>query len=82
MIALTERQTEILKSLRDKASHRDSKILNDVIVGKLDIGDIQRACELVNDEYLLKGIDEDYSPNSYGKELNALLNRVNEPRLS
>jgi hypothetical protein len=29
----------------------------------------------------MKGIEENYSPNEYGRDLNNLLNKVNAPRL-
>lgn len=82
MNTLTERQAAILHSLRETVHPRDAEILSQIIRGDLDNRDIQRACELINDEYLMKGMQEDYSPNIYGKELEALLNSVNAARLS
>ncbi len=67
--------------LRSKALPQDADILNDAINKNLKSKDIQRVCELINDEYMMNGIREDYSPNEYGKDLNTLLNSVNEPRL-
>ena len=82
MKALTDRQTSILLSLRDNRSNKDVELLNAVINGRLAPNDIQRVCEIINDEYLMKGIDEDYSPNDYGRELESLLNQVNAARLA
>lgn len=79
---LNSRQLALIQSVRDSASARDAEILEQVISGVSADYDIQRVCELINDEYLMKGIGEDYTPNEYGRELEALLNAINAPRLS
>ena len=81
MNALTKRQIEILETIRDKSSQRDFGIMDRAIKENLGNIDIQRACELLNDEYLMNGIEEDYTPNAYGKELEELLNSINAARL-
>jgi len=78
---MTDRQIMILKSLRENMRGKDADLLNDAINGRLAVNDIQRVCEIINDEYLMKGIGEDYSPNEYGRDLENLLNAVNAPRL-
>jgi hypothetical protein len=82
MEVITDRQILILKSLRDNLSGKDVDLLDDAINGRLAANDIQRVCEIINDEYLMKGIEEDYSPNEYGRDLESLLNKVNAPRLA
>ena len=79
---LSDRQITILKTIQKKASGRDAKLLDDAAVGNLERNDIQRVCELINDEYLMFGIEEDYSPNEIGLELQSLLNRLNAVRLT
>lgn len=79
---MTDRQITILRSLRENVSGKDADLLDDVISGRLAVNDIQRVCEIINDEYLMKGIEEDYSPNEYGLDLENLLNTVNAPRLA
>lgn len=78
---LTERQIEILKSLRDKAYEGTKQLLEHAISGTLGRGDIEAVCQTINDEYLMKGIKEDYTPNEYGRELEGLLDLVNRPRI-
>jgi hypothetical protein len=79
---LTERQIEILKSLRDKAGGVTKQLLERAISGPLPAGDIEAVCQSINDEYLMKGIKEGYAPNEYGRELESLLNAVNKPRIT
>ena len=78
---MTDLQIKILMSLRDKGVPEDAALLDDVIHNRLDMNNIQRVCEIINDEYLLKGIEEDYSPNEYGRKLEEILNKVNALRL-
>ena len=78
---LTERQVEILRCLRDKAPSLSKRLFDDVLSGKLPKSDIEAVCQMINDEYLMKGIEENYSPNEYGRELEELLNVVNRPCL-
>jgi hypothetical protein len=82
MEGITSHQIMILRRLREKLNGRDADLLEDVICGRLGVKDIQRVCEIINDEYLMKGIEENYSPNEYGRDLENLLNKVNAPRLS
>jgi len=82
MDVITDHQITILKSLRQKLSGKDVDLVDDVIDGRLSTHDIQRVCEIINDEYLMRGIKEDYSPNEYGRDLQDLLNKVNAPRLT
>ena len=77
---LTERQTEILRRLRDKNGTADRALFDAALSGALPNESIQRLCEMINDEYLLEGVEKDYVPNSYGIELEALLDVVNRPR--
>lgn len=78
---LTERQIQIVRSLRDRAAEEQKELLNRVINGDLPLGSIEAVCQLINDEYLMKGIGPDYNPNEYGRELEGLLDVVNRPRL-
>jgi uncharacterized protein YydD (DUF2326 family) len=79
---ITGREIVILKCLREKLNERGAELLENVISRTLATNGIQRVCEIINDEYLMKGIEEDYSPNEYGRDLENLLNKVNAPRLS
>ncbi len=79
---LTERQIEILKSLRDRSNQETGLLLDRAINGTLPINDIESICRVINDEYLMKGIKEGYSPNEYGHELESLLDLINRPRIA
>jgi hypothetical protein len=77
----TDRQIEILKSLRDKATAQKKELLDQTLGETLHLSDIETVCQLINDEYLMKGINPDYNPNDYGRELERLLDAVNRRRL-
>jgi hypothetical protein len=79
---LTERQIEILQYLRDKVTNGKNRLLDQVLSSTLPKSDIETVCQMINDEYLMKGIKEDYTPNEYGRELEELLDVVNRPRLA
>ncbi|HEY1850805.1 MAG TPA: hypothetical protein VGG60_07270 [Candidatus Binataceae bacterium] len=78
---LTDRQIEILKSLRDKANERNKHLLESAINDTLPRGDIQAVCQTINDEYLMRGIEKDYTPSEYGRELEDLIDVVNRRRI-
>ena len=82
MAALTDRDIAILRSLRENLTANDMELLDMAINNKLVMTDVQRVCEIINDEYLMKGIEDNYSPNGYGKELETLLNKINALRLA
>lgn len=77
----SDRQIEILQSLREKATEQKKVLLDQTLDQTLPVGDIETVCQLINDEYLMKGINPDYRPNDYGRELERLLDEVNRPRL-
>lgn len=79
---ITSNDIILLRKLCKKLKGRDAELLDDIICGRLCAKDIQRVCEIINDEYLMKGVEKNYSPNEYGRELESLLNKVNAPRLS
>ena len=43
--------------------------------------EIEEACLALNSEFLMNGIDEAYEANDYGKEIEAVIDIVNRPRL-
>jgi hypothetical protein len=79
---LTARQVEILRLLRDKRGGSDRGLFDAALSGTLPRESIQRICEMINDEYLLEGVGKNYVPNSYGIELEELLDVINRPRIS
>lgn len=59
----------------------DKALFDAALDGRLPNELIQRLCELINNEYLLKGLEKNYAPNSYGVELESLVDAVNRPRI-
>jgi hypothetical protein len=81
-IKLSERQREILNLLRGRAAAEKRSHFDRVLTNSHDASDIDIVCRLINDEYLMTGIEPNYNPNAYGRELESLLNTVNKPRLT
>jgi len=79
---LIKRHIEILMSLRDRAGKDNKYLLDHAINGSLPRSDIEAVCQIINDEYLMHGIEKDYKPNDYGLELEKLLDAINRPRVS
>ena len=52
------------------------KLLN----GSLSSSEVDELCELISNEFLMNGIEESFEPNSYGLELELLLDSVNRGR--
>lgn len=79
---LTERQIEILRILRDKATVENKRLFDQILGNALPKSDIESVCQLINNEYLMYGIKEDYNPTEYGCELEGILNAINSSRLA
>ena len=80
-IDLTERQKTIVNSLRLKGLKEYQTMLGELENGQLSIADIEKLCTLINDEFLMEGILPSFEPNVYGRELEALLDVVNNARI-
>ncbi len=78
----SDRQIEILKSMRDNLSCDDRDLLNKTMIGSLPFEYIGHVCELLNGEFLMNGINEHFEATPYGKEVEAILDIVNRPRLT
>ncbi|WP_241613742.1 hypothetical protein [Rosenbergiella epipactidis] len=48
------------------------------ILGKLTSNEAEVLCSLISNEFMLNGITESFEPNDYGKELEELLDAVNQ----
>lgn len=81
-INLTDRHREILRALCHAAAKGNRPSIERVIGNTADVNDIDVVCNVINAEYLMHGIERSYEPNTYGRELNELLNTVNRPRLT
>lgn len=71
----------MLKNLRCKASEKNKIFFENAIKNKLTMSDIDFLCQLINDEFIKNGIDENFEPNEYGYDLENLLDEINRPRL-
>jgi len=77
----TERQRVILRQLRDKAIGEKKQFIEYALSNSLARNDIEIVCQMINSEFLMNGINKDYSPTEYGRELEGLLDVINRPRL-
>ena len=76
---LTERQKAILT-----AAMKDRDVVHWITAiqaGSLSFEQIEEVCELLSGEFHMHGIDESFEPNDYGREVEALIDLVNRPRL-
>jgi hypothetical protein len=80
-ININERQRQIISSLISKNSEEFKIILSDLINGFLEVQNIEKICNLINEEFMMKGILPNFEPNAYGCELEVLLDVVNSARL-
>lgn len=76
---LTERQIQILTKIfkEDDPAKWIVSIQNQV----LNFDQIERACDLISTEFHMNGIDENFEATDYGREIENLLDVVNQPRL-
>jgi hypothetical protein len=80
-MTLTNRQKEIMISLRIKDAEKNSVIFNNFENGEISLSEINILCNFINDEFMMKGILPTFEPNEYGLELERLLDLINKPRL-
>lgn len=78
---LTSAQWQLLFSLCFMAgalqlTQAEKMLLN----GSLSSGEVDELCELISNELLMNGVEESFEPNSYGIELELLLDAVNRGR--
>jgi hypothetical protein len=77
---LSDRQKEIIEKLCGDG--RAQIVIQKIITEQLSFSEIENICNIINDEFLLRGLLSSYEPNAYGLELEALLDEVNRPRLA
>ncbi|MCC8392165.1 hypothetical protein LJ656_06150 [Paraburkholderia sp. MMS20-SJTR3] len=81
-LALTDRQKEIVSSLRAKDAGKNAAAFNSLEKGVMTFADIDALCGIINAEFMMEGILPTFEPNLYGLELERLLDLINRPRLS
>jgi len=78
---LTSAQWQLLLALCSLAGKFQLSLAEKLIYGTMSSDEIDELCELISNEFLMNGIGEDFEPNSYGRELEALMDVVNRKRL-
>jgi hypothetical protein len=81
-LALTDRQSEIVSSLRFKDGGRNAAAFDNLEKGEMTFSEIDVLCGLINAEFMMEGILPNFEPNEYGLELEGLLDLINMPRLN
>ncbi|WP_199545305.1 hypothetical protein [Paraburkholderia kururiensis] len=81
-LELTDRQKEIVNSLRIKDGGKNALAFDDLEKGEVTFSEIETLCGLINAEFMMEGILPTFEPNDYGLELERLLDVINKPRLS
>lgn len=51
------------------------------MLSSISSSETDELCELISNEFLLDGIQENFEPNDYGRKLEELLAAVNKVRL-
>jgi hypothetical protein len=80
-ILLTERQRALVKVVCSSKNGTKAQLADGALEGTLSPNEIDTLCELISDEMMMNGIEETFEPNEYGRELEALLDAINAPRL-
>ena len=76
---LTNRQIEIVKKVF-LGDNFNSFIIR-IERNELHLQEIEEACLVLNKEFLMNGIDEEFEATSYGKEIEDVIDIINRPRL-
>lgn len=79
--ALTTAQWQLLVALCCLAGEPKLSLAEKLIYGALSSDEIDELCEVISNEFMMNGIEEDFESNSYGRELELLLDAVNRGRL-
>lgn len=77
---LTSAQWQLLFSLCFMAGEFQQNLAEKLLNGSLSSSEVDELCELISNEFLMNGVEESFEPNSYGLELELLLDAVNRGR--
>lgn len=80
-IELNDRQRKILEDLANRVTSDRALLLQRTLDDRVDVQEMDDLCGVISDEFLMHGIDENFEPNAYGKEVERLLDAVNKFRL-
>lgn len=74
---MNTRQMALLRDIVAKRSSEHMKLIDELLSESIDYDGKLFLIELVNDEFLEKGINPDFSSNATGDELESLLDAIN-----
>lgn len=77
---LTSAQWQLLVALCFLVGELQLELAEKLLHGSISSSEIDELCELISNEFMMNGIDESFEPNSYGLELELLLDAVNRRR--
>lgn len=80
--SLTFEQRELLIFLRNKSGGVHAIAFESALQGSIDDVCMDRLCNLINEEFMMEGIDETFEPTQYGRKLESLLDVINRSRIS
>ena len=80
--SLNGEQRELLAFLRDKSDGMYVIAFESVLQGSIDDKYMAVLCNLINEEFMMEGIDENFEPTQYGRNLESLLDVINRSRIS
>jgi len=80
--SLNDEQRELLAFLRDKNDGMHTIVFESVLQGSVDDKYMAVLCNLINEEFMMEGIDENFEPTQYGRDLESLLDVINRYRIS
>jgi hypothetical protein len=76
---LSSRQKLLLKEICDKS--QNVHLFDRCEASSFSSEDVETICALVSNEMMMNGIDKNFEPSEYGKELESLIDMVNRGRL-
>lgn len=79
--SLTEEQTQLLLSLCRAAGAHSLFLAERLMNSSITSHQIDELCELISNEFILNGLEENFESNDYGRRLEYLLDAVNRGRL-
>jgi hypothetical protein len=78
---LNDAQWQLLLELAYLAGEHQLSLTKEFIEGNLLSEETDELCEMISNGFLMDGIEQDFEPNAYGRELEYLLDAVNRERL-
>lgn len=80
--SLTCEQRELLVFLKNKSGRMHDITFESALQGSIDDVCMAELCNLINEEFMMEGIDENFEPTQYGRKLESLLDVINRSRIS